>query len=558
VPQPVDVGTLLGGRYKVTAQILASAEQDLVLNGVDQVLNRPVSILVAAPENASQAAMSAREIATGERAGSVQVLDLGITDGYTYLITNQAEAADLLDLVIQQDAAPYVEPFFTDTLGSEIFGQARSREPETYDEDDYYEEEYDDEPRTSLRERLNKLDLPKLGRSNNDGGAKPLFGRRPGAGTAAGAAGAATGAAAAGHSGTTGTVDDRTTHFERPQADSSARAGSVPPPPQSPPQFFDDNNHPVTAPVDQPRTEHRENGEAPKVSLWSDNDYYEDRPQTSYQPAAEPAAPAPPARNARSEKDEYVRSASMFPAGARGNSRSREEDYEYDEYDDDENNSPKTSRLLIGGLLAVLLIIAVVIAVNQLNLFRGGPVAGENTEENNSAPANPGETDTAESAPAEDAVVEPAIAGLERLVPDMPSLDAENDGSLPEAIDGNPATYWTSFQYQSDQFGGYASNMALVVELEESSSISTIELTQLSGSGGNFSVMLNDSPTLEGARQVAQGSFTAQKATIPVPEDEGAAPKAEYVIINFTQLPRLSNPQGGPPFGIRMAEIEVS
>ena len=37
---------------------------------------------------------------------------------------------------------PYVEPFFTDTLGSEIFGQPRSQEPETYD-GLYDEEEVD-------------------------------------------------------------------------------------------------------------------------------------------------------------------------------------------------------------------------------------------------------------------------------------------------------------------------------------------------------------------------------------------------------------------------------
>jgi hypothetical protein len=205
----------------------------------------------------------------------------------------------------------------------------------------------------------------------------------------------------------------------------------------------------------------------------------------------------------------------------------------------------------------VLLIVAVVIAVNQLNLFRGGPVAGENQETNNSAPATEPQGGEETSAPAEE-VVEPAIAGLTRLVPDMPELDAENDGRLPQAIDGNPATYWTSFQYQSDDFGRYASNLALVVELEEPSSISSIELTQLSGSGGKFSVMLNDTASLDGATPVAQGSFTAQNTTIPVPETDGAAPKAQYVIIDFTQLPRLANPQGGPPFGIRMAEIEIS
>lgn len=545
MPLPVDVGTLLGGRYKVTGQVLASAEQDLVLNGIDQVLNRPVSILVAAPENASQAAMSAREIATGERAGNVQVLDLGITDGYTYLITNQAEAADLLDLVIQQDA-PYVEPFFTETLGSEIFGQARTYEPETYEDEDYYDDEEEDEPRTSLRERLNRLELPKLGRGNaNDGGGKPLFGRRPGAGAAAGAgvAGAAAAASAAGQGrADTGQFDRAETGWQdradtgRHEPVASARQTIAPPPPASPPHVPADADAPATAPVGRQTTER------PKVSLWQD--------QEDYAPASEPVRPA-----ARRGEDEHGRAASVFPAGA-GGGPTQPDDYDYD-YDDDERNRPRTSRLLVGGLLAVLLIVAVVIAVNQLNLFRGGPVAGDTQETNNSAPATEAQGGNETSAPAEE-VVEPEIAGLTRLVPDMPALDAENDGRLPQAIDGNPATYWTSFQYQSDDFGRYASNLALVVELKESSSISSIELTQLSGSGGKFSVMLNDTASLEGATPVAQGSFTAQNTTIPVPESDGAAPKAQYVIIDFTQLPRLANPQGGPPFGIRMAEIEIS
>ncbi len=129
---PIDVGSVLGGRYKVTATVLTSHDQDLVLDGVDQVLNRPVSILVAGPGNADQVAQSAREVATGERPGNVQILDLGVSDATTYLITNHTSAADLLDLVVSSNP-PYVEPFFTDTLGSEIFGQARSHEPETYD-----------------------------------------------------------------------------------------------------------------------------------------------------------------------------------------------------------------------------------------------------------------------------------------------------------------------------------------------------------------------------------------------------------------------------------------
>src|SRR5690606_39780463 len=66
VSQPIDVGSVLSGRYQVTESVLSSAEGDLVLGGVDQVLNRTVSIMVASVENSSQLATSAREIAMGE------------------------------------------------------------------------------------------------------------------------------------------------------------------------------------------------------------------------------------------------------------------------------------------------------------------------------------------------------------------------------------------------------------------------------------------------------------------------------------------------------------
>ncbi|MDD0859645.1 hypothetical protein NHF46_21880 [Arthrobacter alpinus] len=62
VPQPIDVGSILGGRYKVTGRILASAENDIILDGLDQVLNRPVSILVAAVENSPSLTQSARKL----------------------------------------------------------------------------------------------------------------------------------------------------------------------------------------------------------------------------------------------------------------------------------------------------------------------------------------------------------------------------------------------------------------------------------------------------------------------------------------------------------------
>src|SRR5699024_10237878 len=108
-----------------------------VLTGLDQVLNREVLILVAAPQNASQAAQSARQLATGERASSIQILDLGLSENRTYLVApGNAEVEDFLALLTSQEV--YVEPFFTELLGTELFGESRERIPEKFEDDDEY------------------------------------------------------------------------------------------------------------------------------------------------------------------------------------------------------------------------------------------------------------------------------------------------------------------------------------------------------------------------------------------------------------------------------------
>ena len=77
---PIDVGSVLGGRYKVTATVLASHDHDLVLDGVDQVLNRPVSILVAGPRTPNRLPRAPAKWPRANVPGNVQVLDLGVTE----------------------------------------------------------------------------------------------------------------------------------------------------------------------------------------------------------------------------------------------------------------------------------------------------------------------------------------------------------------------------------------------------------------------------------------------------------------------------------------------
>ena len=499
MPEPVYAGSVLGGRYKVTAQVLASAENDLVLDGVDQVLNRAVSILVAAPQNASQVSASAREIAIGERHSTVQILDLGVSDGRTYLVTSNGNAADLLDLVIERDA-PYVEPFFTDTLGSEIFGEPRSREPETVQEDRYVEE-YEPRERKPLLSNLPKPHLPRFGR-----------------GAAAGAAGAA-GATATG---------ERELEFGGPQeapAEAATGAAAVPPPPSQSPRSAQ-----YSAPTrDTP-------AQSPKVTRWEEED---DFPAEGYATAGQ-----------------NDRKASNFPRTALGAEYENEEEYDgYEEDQPDRGDNRKFGRILVGGILSVVLLVAVVLAFTGLGGVRDMFPAEEATTPVAEAP----ETSAGAAEETGAALPDPLTAGISRLVPGNQELDSVNDAALPQIIDGNDASYWSSYVYASDTFGGLAPSLALVVELEEESAISKVDITQLNGSGGNFSVMLNDSPSLDGATTVAQSGFTGPTTSITVPKGpDGEPASASYVIINFTQLPRLSGVQAEYPWGLRIAEIEVS
>lgn len=528
---PIDVGSVLGGRYKVTDQVLVSHDQDLVLDGLDQVLNRPVSILVAGPSNASQVSQSAREVATGERPGNMQILDLGVSDGTTYLITNHASAADLLDLIVA-DNPPYVEPFFTDTLGSEIFGRPRSSEPETYDDEEDHEEEAPAE-RPSFLERFG------VGRGESSSARKQRgpSDDSPTHGSGAVAGGAAAGAAAA------------------VSAQSAAAPNQVPARPDTPPKA----SRGATAPTDvagpgvptaaaprvepaqdQPRSapEPVQEPEKPKVTLWSDEDYdfiNEDHARSTGAAAA--AADAP-------------RKASNFPASI------RDARPVFDDVDDDydtRDEEPKSRRWLVGGIIGVILIGALVFAFTNLgSLFSGNTSASQSSAPANQQPAPSGNASSGAAEPTAQAVP-PEVTGVSRIPTTGTDIYAQFDGDLQSMIDNNPASYWSKLEFATDNFGGFAQNLAVAIQLKQPADIKSIAISQLGGSGGSFAILVNDKPSLDGAKEVARNSFTAPQITLPV----SSAAKGQYVIINVTQLPRLQNPLTKYPYGLRIAEVKV-
>ncbi len=129
--QQIPVGSVLGGRYEITAHIIITAESDMVLEGIDQILNRKVSIVVASPNRSALLEANSRALATNSR-GNIQILDLGITpEGSRYLVTSHTRPDTLLDtLLVENHALSNAE----DALGAEIFGDSDAeRSPNSYE-----------------------------------------------------------------------------------------------------------------------------------------------------------------------------------------------------------------------------------------------------------------------------------------------------------------------------------------------------------------------------------------------------------------------------------------
>lgn len=559
--QSIDVGSVLGGRYKVTSSIVESHDGDLVLDGVDQILNRPVSILVSAPHNAQQLAQSAREVATGERHVGIQVLDLGTSHEATYLITNHAPAADLLDLIVAQDA-PYVEPFFTDTLGSEIFGESRSREPETYDglyehgDHDYirYPSAHpDDDPNSrpeAPREQRPAPPVPprpvppppSAPPRSTEGASEGSRGGSDGA-AAAGAAAAAAGASAAPQL----PNPPKVTPWPTPAgpSDQGTPASQARPANRAPatPAVGQPAQYPESARPGDP-AEYGAPAAQPGPAQYGEPAEYGDATQPVQKSPAAPAGPAGPARGA------------AFPAEARGAGWGTTSDRIFDRDDDleedDESTRPKSVPWLVGGILAVVLIAALIFAFTTLGSVFQPQASGSKSA--SSAPsasatqgsASPGQT----QAPAP--VVTPVIDSVTRLNPGDLTFADQFDSKLTSTYDGNPASYWSDMEFAREDWGGFAKSVTLAVKLKDVSDIKQVELDQLGATGGSVSVYTNATPDLAGAALAGTSSFNGPQLVFQLP----TAVKAQYVLVQINALPRLANYKVYP-YGLRLAEIKV-
>ncbi len=588
--EEIDSGTVLGGRYEVGELIVATEEGDRVFTGTDQVLNRTVSILTAAPANATRLAVAAREIAIETRPSPVQVLDLGISQSTTYLIAADADAADLLDLVIES-ATPYVEPFMTDTLGSEIFGESRSHEPQIYDDDaEYYKELAHEQARKPLfsgfaerlRNRHHKNDEaageehpeitdPDEGRPENLGsptlppvdlssaGTSETEPSGPIASVPTSASDAsqessrnrdadndaaedvdiadiptqATPVVSGGHDGSDDDADTADVDTAENQAASgtAANAGAA-----STGESREEADARAAREAYERDGDMRPAARFPRQALGS----------AGAAGAGAAGAGAAGAGAAAGTANASAAHAGGGSAGGAGN-RAFEES-------EPEDNGNKWTRVIVGGVLGLLMIGGVVFAVG--NLTKGGSTPTPAASSSDPGAENSKEPSESESAsPSEDAKdVEPEIASISRLVPGAQDLNADTDGELPKAIDGSLATSYQTYSYSTPQFGNYAKSMALVLELKESAPVKQIKLEGLNGVGGNMEILVGDTENIDDAKEAYSGSFSGPTLEAGL----GKGVEGKYVFVNITELPKIAS--GGPagrPYGFTVAEINV-
>lgn len=541
----IDEGAVLGGRYQVTGRVMASAQQDQILTGIDQVLNREVLILVASIENASQAAQSARQLATGERASSIQILDLGLSDNRTYLVApGNADVEDLLALLTNEDV--YVEPFFTEALGTELFGESRSRTPQTFEDDDEYYAELQDElaeeqeDSTKRPEFLNKLSNRIDDWLHEDTDEVPVV---PGQYSSTDKA--AANAAAAGAASRQNRDTDENQQAED-ENEGAAEREEPPTPARSHLPILDDEPEEPEKPAE------------PEEPVEPEPQDEQDRtrvvpPITTGQPQA---AAASAEQTEPTQNEDSQRGPTPIPPPPARSQETPEEGYAI-QYTEEPQRST-VGRWLAGLLLVAVLVGAVIIGFYFLGSTNEEepPVAEEPTTE---APAEDEASEEPEPEESEEELPDPVPASVERVVPGASELSNEYDADLPAIVDGNKATAWHTLTFTSSDFGGFASNLALVVELEEKAPISEITISQNQGSGGAFTVAVSNEPDPDGGVMITDGSFTGPDYTADAVDEDGEPIEARYVIINFTELPTLSNTNSPDrPYGLRISEIDVN
>lgn len=195
-------------------------------------------------------------------------------------------------------------------------------------------------------------------------------------------------------------------------------------------------------------------------------------------------------------------------------------------------------------LVALLLVLGLALSIRSLSsIGDGSRVAREPPATSTPSPTTP--LTPSPSVPATTAGPSaPVVAGVRTL---DPSGDGENDETAPRAIDDDPASFWSSSTYASAQFGGLKDGLGLVVALTEPSQVSGVTVTA-NGAGGSVELRTAPGPGLEGSTVLAAGEIVGGPVDLAPPEPA----LTQYLIVWFTRLP-----QTGAGYRVELTQVQV-
>lgn len=131
--------------------------------------------------------------------------------------------------------------------------------------------------------------------------------------------------------------------------------------------------------------------------------------------------------------------------------------------------------------------------------------------------------------------------------------NTENQGSVQEAIDNNPATAWsTSYYYNHPNFGGLKSGTGLLIDMGKSVKLSQVEVT-FSSDGGptTAAIYLGNDPTDTKATGLSNFTLVSPAAAVTGDHKFTVSSQAtgRYVLVWLTSLPKLLKTPAGAPAG---------
>jgi cytoskeletal protein RodZ len=111
--------------------------------------------------------------------------------------------------------------------------------------------------------------------------------------------------------------------------------------------------------------------------------------------------------------------------------------------------------------------------------------------------------------------------------------DGDNASQTAAAIDASTSTFWPTNWYATAGFAGLQTGTGLLLDLGQTETIDSVQLTLGTTPGADLEMRVGDTPTLSGLTTVA----SASDAGGTVPLRPTAPAQGRYVLIWFTKLP---------------------